>query len=267
MANLIFPQLSSGAMAQYPIRKRSTIRTVKNLLADGSMLVAADPGSGQLFWTLNYVDLSTVDMEALLAHFEACNGQLRAFTFLDPTDNLLTYSTDLTQPSWITPAVITIETGLPDPNGGTAAFRLTNTGATAQQISQTIAAPVSFQYCFSLYASLSTIGTCVLSTRSANAQQASVCPVPANWSRIATSSALQDTGVGLTVGLGLASGQSVSIFGPQLEPQFAPSRFRPTYSNSGLYPNAHWASPELIFTAEGPNLFSTSFNIETSAWN
>ncbi len=136
-------------MAQYPIRKRVLIRTIKNLLADGSMFVAADPGASQLVWTLNYVDLSTVDMEMLLSHFEACSGQLRAFTFLDPTDNLLTYSSDLTQPSWITPAGINIETGLPDPNGGAAAFRLTNASAATLQISQTLPAPVDFQYCFS----------------------------------------------------------------------------------------------------------------------
>ena len=114
MANLIFPQLSSGAMAQYPIRKQATIRTVKNLLADGSMFVAADPGAGQTVWTLTHVNLVVVDMQALQSHFEACGGMFRPFTFLDPTDNLLTYSADLTQSSWLTPAGVTIETGLPD---------------------------------------------------------------------------------------------------------------------------------------------------------
>jgi len=102
---------------------------------------------------------------------------------------------------------------------------------------------------------------------SANAQQTDVFPVGQNWSRITSSGALNDTGTGLSVAISLAAGQSISLFGPQLEPQFAPSRYRATYSSAGLYPNAHWAVPELVFTAQGPNLFSTSFSIETSVWN
>lgn len=267
MANLFFPQLSSGAMAQYPIRKQATIRTIKNLLADGSMLVAADPGAGQLLWTLNYVSLPATDTQALQNHFEACGGPLRAFTFLDPTDNLLTYSADLTRSCWGLPPGVTVQTGLADPMGGTGAFLVTNASAVTQQFSQTLAAPVSFQYCFSVYTSAAIAGTCTLTLRSANAQQTSVCQVGQFWTRISSSGVLQDTGTGLTVGISLAPGQSVSLFGPQLEPQFAPSRFRPTYSTSGLYQSAHWAVPELVFNAEGPNLFSTSFSIETSVWN
>jgi hypothetical protein len=268
MANLIFPQLSSGAMVQYPISKRTTIRTIKNLLPDGTMLVASDPGAGQLLWTLTYENLPVIDMQALQAHFEACSGPFRAFTFLDPTDNLLTYSADLTKPSWSIPAGVTIEAGMPDPTGGTVAFLLTNGSAATQQISQTLAAaPVNFQYCFSVYISSASGGTCTLTRSSANAQQANDCQVGQNWSRVSAAGVLQETGIGLTVGVNLSSGQSISLFGPQLEPQLAPSRFRPTYSTSGLYSNAHWAVSELVFTAEGPNLFSTSFSIETSVWN
>jgi hypothetical protein len=268
MANLTFPQLSSGVLAQYPIRKVTTIRTIKNILADGSMLVAQDPGAGQLIWTLSYVALDPTDMSALQAHFEACGGPFRAFTFLDPTDNLLTYSADLTAPSWLTPAGVTIETGIPDPFGGSAAFHVTNGGSATQQIIQTLpAAPVNFQYCFSVYAASTDGGTCSLIRSSSNAQQTNICPVGPQWSRILSSGFLNDTGVGLSVEISLAAGQSVSLFGPQLEPQVAPSRFRPTYSSSAVYPGAHWAVSELLFKAEAPSLFSTSFSIETSVWS
>jgi hypothetical protein len=267
MASLTFPQLTSGALVQYPIRKVTTIRTIKNLLADGSMLVMADPGASQLFWTLAYVALLPADMSALQAHFEACGGSLRAFTFLDPTDNLLTYSADLTESSWITPAGVTIERGGPDPFGGSGAFFVTNGGSASQQILQTLpAAPVNFQYCFSIYAASTNGGTCGLTRSSPNAQQTATCPLGTQWARISSSGTLSDIGVGLSVAISLAAGQSVSLFGPQLEPQFAPSRFRPTYSTGGVYPTAHWAVPELVFTADAPNLFSTSFSIETSVW-
>lgn len=267
MASLIFPQLSSGALAQYPIRKTNTIRTIKNIMADGSMLVAQDPGAGQLVWTLSYVTLQPVDMNALQAHFGACGGPLRHFTFLDPTDNLLTNSAELTQPPWIIPATVTVESGMPDPMGGSLAFYVTNRGSAPQQIVQTLsAAPVNFQYCFSVYAASPNAVTCSLTRSSAAAQQTTVCPVGPVWSRISASGTLDDTGIGLSVAISLAAGQSLSLFGPQLEPQFAPSRFRPTYSNGGVYTTAHWAAGELVFTAGAPKLFSTSFNIETSVW-
>jgi hypothetical protein len=259
--------MSSGALAQYPIRKANTIRTIKNLLADGSMLVAADPGAGQLVWMLSYVALQPPDVSALQSHFEACGGPLRAFTFLDPTDNLLTNSADLTKPPWLSPTTVIVESGMPDPTGGTGAFHVTNGGSASQQITQTLpAAPVGFQYCFSIYALSANAGTCSLVRSSANAQAASTSPLSPVWSRLSCSGALNDTGVGLSVSINLAAGQSMSLFGPQLEPQLSPSRFRPTYSNSGVYLNAHWAGAELVFTADAPSLFSTSLSIETSVW-
>jgi len=267
MANLAFPQLSTGAFAQYPIRKTIKIQTIKNILADGTMLDASDPGAGQIVWTLSYVGLSSDDANAIQGHFEACGGPLRAFIFLDPTDNLLTYSTDLTQSPWITPSGVTITSGLADPNGGTSAFSVTNGGSAAQQITQTLAAPVNYQYCFSLYASSVASGTLNLIRGSANAQQTNSYPLGPAWSRISSSGALNDSGTGLSVAISLAAGQSVTLYGPQLEPQLSASRFRPTYSNSGLYKNAHWAVSELVFTPSAPNVFSTSFSIETSVWN
>ncbi len=254
-------------MAQYPIRKRTNIRTVKNLLADGTMLTAADPGSSQLSWTLTYLDLSLADVEAIQGHFSACAGPFRAFTFLDPTDNLLTCSADLTQSCWLTPSGANVQTGIADPNGGNGAFTVTNASAATLNISQTLAAPANFQYCFSIYAASPGNATCTLARSSANAQQTTVSPIGQNWSRIASRGFLNDTGLGFTVGISLAPAQTVTLFGPQLEPQFEPSRFRPTYSNSGLYSNAHWAEAELVFNADGPNLFSTSFSIETNFGN
>jgi hypothetical protein len=276
MADLIFPQLSSGAVAQYPIRKTNKIRTIKNILADGSMIVLQDPGAGQLVWSLSYVALQPTDMTALRAHFVACGGPLRHFTFLDPTDNLLTNSAYLTQSPWVIKPEVTIEPNMPDPFGGIGAFYVTNGGSAPQTIIQTLtSAPVNFQYCFSVYAASPSGGTCSLIRSSAAAQQTTVCPVGPLWSRILSSGVLDDTGIGLSVTISLAAGQSLSLFGPQLEPQFAPSRFRPTYSNGGVYTTAssggvyttaHWAAGELIFTADAPNLFSTSFSIETSVW-
>jgi hypothetical protein len=267
MANLAFPQLSSGALVQYPIRKSTMVRTIKNIMADGSMLVTADPGAAQLVWTLTYVDLSTSDLDAIQTHFTACAGPLRGFTFLDPTDNLLLYSADLTGASWAVPSGIQIETGLPDPLGGSSGFGVTNAGSAPQLIVQTVAAPVNYQYCFSVYAASAYGGVFSLTRSSVNDQQTNTYTLTPKWARLCSSGSLNDSGIGISLAITVAPGQSLLLFGPQLEPQVAPSRFRPTYSNSGLYLNAHWAIPELVFTADAPNLFSTSFTIETSVRN
>ena len=160
-----------------------------------------------------------------------------------------------------------IENGVADPNGGTGAVRVTNSSAVPQPIAQTLAAPAGFQYCFSAYFQSATSAPVLLTRSSANAQQSFSCSAGPNWSRATSSGTLRDSGTGLTVGVSLAPAQTITIFGPQLEPQFEPSRFRPTFSRAGLYPIAHWSVAELIFTADGPNSFSTSFSIESSTGN
>jgi len=40
---LVFPQLTTGAAALYPVTKQGLQRTVVNALADGSTVVYADP--------------------------------------------------------------------------------------------------------------------------------------------------------------------------------------------------------------------------------
>lgn len=264
MANLVFPQLSSGAMAQYPIRKRMFIRTIKNVLADGSMLVAQDLGSRQIVWTLNYQHLTGDEVQYLQDHFEACSGQLRSFLYLDPTDNLLSYSADLTQPCWAIGAGLLLESGVADPNGGTSAFRITNSSAVVQSIAQTVAGPAGFQYCFSVYVASASGETLTLTRSNVNGGQSTFFKAAPNWLRAVSSGSLPGDELGLTVAVSLEPAQTISVFGPQLEPQFEPSQFRSTFSSAGLYPNAHWAVPELIFTPDGPNSFSTSFSIETS---
>jgi len=59
-------------------------------------------------------------------------------------------------------------------------------------------------------------------------------------------------------------GQQVTVYGLQLEAQLQPSRYRPTRGMGGVYSNAHWAVDELPVMAQAPNLFSTSFSIETN---
>lgn len=264
MASLYFPQLATGALAQFPIRKTRLARTIKNVLQDGSMILFSDPTGGHLVWELGYSDLSTTDMAALQTLFAACSGSFRSFTFIDPTDNILTSSSDLRAPVWQPSSLIQIIPGAEDPVGGTAAFRLTNTAATNQEIGQSLPIPANYQYCFSLYAMSTEPAQLILIRRGSISEDSRTFAVGPTWNRIVSSGQLGDSEIGFSTVIGLAAGQQVQIYGIQLEAQLAPSRYRATSQTGGVYLNAHWATDQLVFSAAAPNLFSTSISIETA---
>jgi hypothetical protein len=264
MANLFFPQLTSGASAQYPVGKTRIVRTIKNVLPDGSMIVLADPTSAQLYWQLSYANIALEDTTALQSHFDACFGPARAFTFIDPTDNMLVSSSNLTSAPWIVPSSVNLVPGAADPFGGAAAFTVTNRAEIAQEVTQTLAIPANYQYCFSIYATSASSSTITLTRQGTPPETPTTSDIGPIWTRVVSSGRLVDNALTFTVAVRLLAGQQVSLYGPQLEAQIAPSRYRPTAQSGGVYPAAHWAVDELVITAQAPNLFSTSFSIETS---
>lgn len=264
MANLYYPQLSSGALAQYPIQKTRVVRTIKNVLPDGSMILLSDPDSARLLWQLAYTELSTADVNALQAHFTACVGPFHAFTFIDPTDNMLVSSADTTAAPWVTSSLIAVSGGVADPFGGAGAFTLINTGQIDQEIAQTLQVPAGYQYCFSVYAMGNISGPITLIRRGPSTQDTANVTVGPAWTRIVSSGSLSDAEIGFTVAISVAAGQQVQLYGPQLEAQIVPSPYRPTAQTGGVYPNAHWATDQLTITANAPNLFSTACGIETA---
>jgi hypothetical protein len=263
MGNLYFPQLASGAIAQYPVRKLRLARTIKNVLPDGSMILYPDAGAGRLLWDLSYTNLSTADAAALQAHFNACVGSLHAFTFIDPTENMLLSSSDLRAAAWHNSSLIEVTPGAGDPDGGSAAFIVTNTGQGNQEISQALPVPANYQYCFSVYASSAQSSAITLIRRGSSEQSTTVVVGP-SWSRVVSSGRLDDPRTNFTVAISLGAGQQLQLYGVQLEAQIAPSRYRPTTQAGGVFSNAHWAIDQLTVIADAPNLFSTSFSIETA---
>jgi hypothetical protein len=263
MADLYFPQLTSGALAQFPIHKKRTERTVTNVLADGSLILDPDPAAGRLMWSLSYSGLSIVEMNQLQALFQACNGPLRGFTFIDPTDNMFSSSGDLTAAVWQNEASMTISGGAADPFGGTGAFVVTNNSQLEQELTQTIAVPAGYMYCFSIYVLSAEVGTIGLLRQGAADEVMSAVSTGPTWSRAISQGNLNDSGTTLTAGISLQPGQQITVFGPQLEAQWAPSSLRLTGESGGVYADAHWLDTDLAVAPTGPNLFSTIVNIET----
>lgn len=264
MGNLFFPQLSSGALAQYPIRKTRIGRTIKNILPDGTMILYPDLSALLMGWQLSYTNLSANDSTALQDHFSACAGPVHAFTFIDPTENMFISSSDPGDAPWQVSDLITLAPGGTDPEGGTSAFTMTNTGQAPQEIAQAFTVPSGYQYCFSLYASSVEPGTMAIVRRGSSSQDTTEASIGPCWNRIVSSGRLNDSGTGFTAAICLAPGQQVKVFGLQLEPQISPSAYRSTTQLGGVYANAHWAAERLTVAAEAPDLFSTSFNIEAA---
>ncbi len=104
----------------------------------------------------------------------------------------------------------------------------------------------------------------VLIRRGSSVADATSLVIGPGWNRIVSSGRLNDPGTNLTVAVSLAAGQQVSLYGLQLEAQVAPSRYRPTAQTGGVYSTAHWGTDQFAMTVDAPNLFSTSFSIETA---
>ena len=265
MANLFYPQLTSGALAQYPLRKTRITRTIKNILADGNMILLPDSGARRTIWQLEYSNLSLADVQSLQSHFTACKGPFSAFTFIDPTANMLVSSTDLTNAAWQKSSLLQIQTGAIDPFGGTTAQTITNYGQNTQELAQSLEVPAQYQYCLSLYAAAIGQTPITLFQRGPNAQQSKQMILSSGWNRLVLSGRLNDTGSIITVGISLEAGTQVQVFGMQLEAQISPSRYQPTAATGGVYANAHWAVEQLQITAEDTNLYATTVSIEAAA--
>lgn len=241
MADLFFPQLATGCLVQYPLKRTKSVHTVVNEMSDGSALSAADPGGSLLNWNLTYADISVDEVAALQNLFEAASGRFRAFTFPDPLSNLLSTT-------WQYSPLIQV-------NGST----YTNTGSSPAEFSQTLPLPASYQFCFSLTAESMQAGSIVLIRRGPTVESRKVMPLGGT---IFSSGLLADQGVGFTVAVELQPGQTVDLSAMQLEIQATPSPFLGTSPKGGVYTKAHWASDELLFSATAPNLFSVNLQIE-----
>lgn len=263
MAKLAFPQLTSGALAQYPLRKQRVIQSYANAFADGSMIVSNINANSQFTWELVYSDLTTADQSAIDNHFVSCKGALLPFIFIDPTDNMISASSNLTIGTWEADPNLLVTAGAIDPLGGTRAFILVNSGQTDQKLSQQIPAPAKFQYCFSIFASAPS-PTGISLVQAAASSQSRQFTVGSAWTRLVNSSRLADDQMTFTISIVVPAGQTVTVFGPQLEPQPSPSPYRATALNGGIYANAHFLGDSITFESDAPGLFSAFISIETT---
>lgn len=244
MADLFFPQLSSGALTQYPIKRIKSLHTAGYMAEDGTKIMYFDPNGSSLTWQLSYSGLNQDEVNALEALFEACGGQFGSFTFVDPVANLL-------GAQWLV-----------DPSITAVGTLYTNTGNVPAGAYQTLPLPAAYTYSLSLPGNLTADPAATLTIVASGPSSQRQTVVGLNQPLVVYSGALVDSGTGFTIKFQLQPGQSVDLSHAQLEAQPVPSPFRPPLS--GIYRDAHWGTDELTFVAEGPNSFASKFSIVTN---
>jgi hypothetical protein len=248
---LVYPQLT-----QFPVARRRRVRTAVNRARDGSSVKLADPPGGVTEWNLSYSDLSDDEAAALQQFFESAEGTLNEFTFLDPNDNLLAHSDDLLHAGWEHGPLLTLTNGAADPCGGTGAWHVENSGAAAQEFAQTLSAPAGYLYCMSVYVRADVPATATMVIGDHRADRT----VTEQWTRIAFTDSGDPDAESIRFALEFPAGAAVDVYGMQVEPQAAPSGYRPS-SSGGVYENARLRDDTLTITTTGVNRHSCTVNI------
>jgi len=257
---LVYPQLTTGAVSQFPAQKRRKLRTVVNALGDGSSIKLADPPGELTEWQLQYAGLSDQEALALEQFFESVEGSLGVFTFLDPTANLFSWSGQLDHREWTKGPLLALTGNVPDPVGGMNGWNLSNSGAGVQSLSQTLEAPGGYVYCLSVYAKAFAAGLKItLLCGSARLDRT----LETEWSRITFSGSGDAQAETIDFGIEVPPGGSLDLYGMQAEPQAGASTYRPS-TTGGVYSNAWFRDDFLAVTATDVNRHSATVNINAN---
>lgn len=253
---LVYPQLASGALSQFPVLKTRRTRTVINRASDGSTIRLADAAAETTEWLLTYEDLSDEEAAALRRFFDAAEGTLQSFTFLDPSGNLLACSEQLDDEVWQVDPLLSVSACIADPKGGTAAWQLRNQGGGEQSARQTLAAPGEYQYCVSAYVRSTAPASIALSI----AGRAALKAVTPEWTRVSVTGAGEPGASSVGFGITVPAGVTVEIFGLQAEAQCAASSYMAS-TRGGVYENAHLGADVLTISRTSENRHSCTVTI------
>jgi hypothetical protein len=262
---LYYPQLTTGTLVHYPLRKTLQKRTILNECLDSRTVKLEDAGANSLQWDLSYSGLSAPEWSAIEALFQASEGRLQRFVFLDPTDNLLRWSETLTSGVWQKDALLQLSAGVSDPAGSTRATRVTNAGPVSEELSQSVEAAGWFQYCFSVYARCASGGAVTLTRRTADGEDSRAQVLGPQWQRLVNSGQIPGTPAAIEFAIRIPAGMIVDLYGLQAEAQPQPSAYKKTTSQGGVYPATRFAEDSLRSVAAGLNDYSVEVKLTSRA--
>jgi hypothetical protein len=249
-----FPQLATGALAQFPAQKHVLQRTVINRSPGGSITKMSDPEGAALAWELVYDGLTDAEMTALDTLFRECEGRLRPFEFVDPCGNLLLWTEDLSHDVWQSSLLVT--DGVGDPLGGMAAATLKNASQAAQGFAQTVDAPGAYTYTFSVWVRSGSADRVELSLAGASTWR----QVSQVWERIAIAVPTDSSGGQIACSVQVPGGSAIDVYGPQLEAQADASGYRRNDDRKSFC-LARFDQDELQQTSYGPDNHTTRIRV------
>ena len=256
-----FPQMSTGCLAQYPLRILHRRRAVVNEAIGGDKISSVDAFVQGLEWDLPYRGLSEAEAGQVRQLFEISEGRRQPFLFADPCGNLLARSEQFEMAPWQSDPLLIWTGELDDPFGGTAAIRVQNNSGLPQAFKQHVSLPASYKTCFSFWAKSSSASEVVVRRTSGPESVTAAIPLGGQWRRIETAAALTGTSVGVELTVEIPGAASVEIFGAQLDAQPYPSGYKRTLGQSGIYPAARFAQDELTIEADGFQTFATRVRV------
>jgi hypothetical protein len=257
---LVFPQLASGAMGVYPIRKRLVLRTLENHLVDGRRVRWADPHERWVHWDLPYEGLTDEERESLQGMFDAAEGRLQDFLFLDPADNLLNDSTYNRPQLWMKDPGLSVAAGEEEVWGAGRVVHVQNAAGAGQVLGQYLHVPGWFTYCVSGYMKDVSPGGARLMGECGGVSHGSLVDGGGGWRRYNATIRCSQTVMGVRFGVEVPPGGAITLCGLSVEAQPHPSPLRITHGAGGVYARARFDTDRLVFRTNGPS--DHSCNVE-----
>ncbi len=251
-----FPQIGLGAVAQFPLTRSRKWRAIMNSLESSEQIILPDTAAGQVEWRLSYQDLTGTEAGTLSSLFTASQGSFEAFTFIDPLANLLAWSEDLSQAGWQF-GLLRNASGVGDPLGTQRACSVSNPSAASQALQQTLGMPGEYVACFSVYLRSGVAGTVALVR---DGTQVNVAVGPA-WQRFFVNSAGVAAAIESSFSIAVAAGQTIDVWGLQVEAQPYPSVYRQTSAAEGIYAETYFENDELKITSTSPGPSSCEISL------
>jgi hypothetical protein len=251
-----FPQVGAGSVAQFPLSRSRRWRAIVNRMESNEVILLPDTAAGQIGWKLSYQDLTDAEVQKLSGLFTASQGAFGAFTFIDPLANLLGWSENVSQSAWQL-GLLQAGANVADPLGTQRASSLTNPGQATQSLRQSLGVPGDYVACFSAYLRSVVAGSVTLQ-RDGTAHIVTVGP---SWRRFF----INGTGIAgasqSTFSVALSAGQTIDVWGLQVEAQPYPSLYKQTSASLGIHEETYFADDELAVTSTGVGFSSCEITL------
>ncbi len=251
-----FPQTGAGSIAQFPVQRTRQWRWISNQMESGEMIMLPDTPASRIAWNLKYTDITAGEAAKFNALFATAQGTYGSFLFVDPMANLLAWSEDFTRPDWQA-GLLQTTAGANDPLGTKRACTVVNPGQAEQSLTQTLNIPGDYVACFSVWAR-SDSSTAFALIRDGLRSNLALTPA---WTRYSLSGTGVAAAPNSVFSIVIGVGQTVQIFGPQVEAQPAASSYKQASAAAGIYPETYFASDELPMTCTGPGLFAFDIDL------